>query len=332
MAYHFSEISTWLKCQQLHKYNYRDYLTMRQEDSRISFGTFGHEVLGRLLIGDTKDEAKEFLIAKIGDAPDETKDVADEAFVVACRAFDFLSNRFETVDYLGKPLVEVPLTTSVSYQGVNLDFIGTPDWIARDKFDGGVWVFDHKFRKTFRPNWAEDLNLQMVFYQYMLRHQYGIETVGTRQFQIKPTAPRKPEMTTKGKMSVADLLTTWEVYAVTCKERGLNPDDYAEVMRPKLDTKVFFDFDSNRAYRSPEEVDRMWEQVILPAALQIHQQSTPLRCFNYANCQMCSYREYCVEDMKGGDLVFLQKTRYKKKGESSYFDVEMVDDDQDNEG
>jgi hypothetical protein len=151
---------------------------MRREESQISFGTYGHEVLAQLLLGNSTDAAKqhlyEFVQKKVPeDQLNEHKVIADEAFNVACRAFTFLNDRFETVDFAGKPLVEVPLSTEVDYNGIKLNFIGTPDWIARDRRDGGVWVFDHKFRKTFRPTWAEDLNLQMVFYQYMLKAQYG---------------------------------------------------------------------------------------------------------------------------------------------------------------
>lgn len=332
-GYHFSEISTWLKCQQSHKYSYRDRLTLRVEESQISFGTYGHEVLASLLVGNTKDAAREHLEDYAKEKTGEQQyyeqvALRSEAYAVACNAYDFLSQRFEVVDFAGKPLVEVPLKTEVEYKGRIIPFVGTPDCILRDKVDGGNWVFDHKFRKSFRPNWAEDLNLQMVFYQYMLRHQYGIETVGTRQFQIKPFLPKRPKLTSKGKMSEADCFTTWEIYAEECTKNGLNPDDYREAMFPKLYGKVFFDYDSNRALRSVEEVDAMWEQTILPAAYQIDNNQDPIRCFNHFSCKMCSFREYCVEDMKGGDLIYLQKSRYKKKGETSFFDVELLEDEE----
>lgn len=310
----YSEIATYLKCSQAHDISYNKLIEARHIKPHIELGTFGHLALKHLLLTGSHEEARDAVLELLRDTMQDvdTEQVADEACQVAFRAYEFLGDRFATVFHNGEPLVEKTLT----FQFGDIVFQGTPDWVAEDKVLGGVWVFDHKFRKTFRPPESEDTNLQMIFYQGLLQKTLGITTVGTRQFQIKPFAPKLPEMTTKGTMSKANINTDWPTYKLALQSYRLPVDDYLD-MKPKLDAKVWFDHERTKAFRPQEEVSRVWREVILPVAERISRQNAPMRVLDYMACRGCLVREYCVEDLKGGDLDFLMKTKYKIRGEKT---------------
>lgn len=333
---HYSEIATYLKCKKYHELNYIHRIEPRVQHSAISFGTFGHKALEILIKtnGDyfaCEEAVDELWLETEKNIEDEqeretARELASEAAIVGYRAFKWLDGRLVTVTHQGEELVEKHLR----YTSNGIDFIGTPDWIVEDKQDGGKWVVDHKFRKIFREGWSEDLNLQMIFYQGLLRKAAGLDTVGTKQFQVRPFAPKTPKLTEKGKISKADVMTTWEAFSAFVISKGEDPNDYLE-MKPKLAKHTWFDLDGTRTYRTPDEVDQVWEGVIIPTALDIvHKRQVPHRCYDYMTCRNCSLKDYCVQEAKGGDTDFLMQTRFKRKGEKlKKFEIEFEEDNGD---
>lgn len=317
---HYSEIATYLKCKKYHELSYIKRIEPRVQHSAISFGTFGHKVL-EVLIKTNGDyfaakEAIDDMWLQIDadliypEEREQARTLANDSLTVGCRAYKWLDGRLVTVTHQGQELIE----QHFRYESNGIDFIGTPDWIVEDKQDGGVWVVDHKFRKAFRDSWSEELNLQMIFYQGLARYSVGLDTIGTKQFHIRPFAPKTPKLTEKGKISKADLMSTWEVYSRFVESRGEDPSNYLE-MKPKLDKHVWFDLDGTRTYRTPDEVDEVWQTVIIPTALDIvHQRQKAHRCYDYMTCRNCSLKEYCVMEAKRGDTEFLMNTRFKVKG------------------
>lgn len=331
---HYSEIATYLKCKKQHELYYVKRIEPRRHAVQIDFGSFGHKCLETLVMtnGDTLAAVASVqqlcreIAAKLpsGETLAELQLVSEEAIKVGIRAYDWLNGRLVTVTHPEQgPLVEV----HQRFVAQGVDFIGTPDWIVEDKVDGGYWVIDHKFRKMFREPWAEDLNLQMIFYQGLLHRSIGLETVGTKQFQIKPIAPKNPSLTSTGKISKADIMSTWEVYSKFVESMGEDPADFVE-MKPKLAKHVWFDLDSTRTYRNISEVTQVWDEVIIPTAVDIaERKQKTTRCYDYFSCSGCSVRDYCVAEAKGGDTHFLMQTKFKSKDEEiQEFEVEFSDD------
>lgn len=329
---HFSEVSSYLRCRYLWRLNYVDEIVPRRTANQIAFGSLGHKALQIFLSGGTFEEARLETFKEIREKfqndlmPDQVAEVnriGNEALDIAAKYSKVLLNRFESVSYDDKPLIEVPI--QVTIQGV--DFVGTPDWIAYDTH--GMWVLDHKFRKTFRPPESEDLNLQMAFYQGLVWHRFGIDTIGSRQIQIKPLVPKEPELTKLGKISRKDTMTDWETYSKFVISQGEDPNDYLD-MKEKLDKHVWIDYESTAAYRSNKEVTKLWNDMIIPIAheiLETREKNKPTpRCMQWGTCQNCDMKEYCVEDIKGGDLEFLRNTTYKRKGETSFTQLVIVEE------
>lgn len=306
---HYSQLSTLLTCGYKHELAYVERLEPRTRVSRMDFGTFGHAALAdRWLPGSTffKDAVDEATRDCLPEELAEIKQTADTAFQVVERVFPELSAQYELFED------NVEKTLTINIEGTDRPFGGTPDIIVRDRDTGKLWILDYKFRSTFKEQESEWLNLQMITYSW-LAIEHGMDIVGTRQIQIKPKLPKKPELTQKGKMSTADIYTDWETYSAACVEAGLNPEEYRATMAPKLAKKVFWDFDMCHAIRTQEELARHVQTTILPAIATL---SNPrnTRCYNNLVCDWCGYRELCVGEMKGEDTDFMKQTLYRIKG------------------
>jgi hypothetical protein len=309
-------------------------IVTRRTANQIAFGSLGHKALQVFLSGGSFDQAKEETFKEIKEKftsdlmPDqvaEVNQIGNDALAIASKYSKILLRKFTSVAYGERSLPMIELPIQVTIQGI--DFVGTPDWIASDS--SGTWVLDHKFRKTFRPPESEDLNLQMAFYQGLVWHRFGIDTIGSRQIQIKPLLPKEPEITKLGKISKKDTMTDWETYSKFVISQGEDPNDYLD-MKEKLDKHVWIDYESTAAYRSNKEVTKLWNDMIIPIAHEIleakEKNKTQPRCMQWGTCQSCDYKDYCVEDIKGGDLEFLRNTTYKRKGETSFTQLVIVEE------
>ena len=312
---HYSEISSFLTCSQKHKYNYIDEVVPREVDKRIDFGTFGHEVLKVFFRKSVhRENIVEFMFDKF---PDADPTALADACLVGIRAFDHFQK------YELEP-VFVEQTLSMNIEGI--DFAGTADLVCKDKM-GNYWLIDHKFRKSFLQHDSEYLNLQMIFYHGLLAmSEANIHIAGSAQYQIKPFAPKEPELTKTGKLSKMNIDTDWATYYEAIKKYNLDPADYSD-MPAKLDNKVWFDLETTRSYRKLEQVKKVWDTLIIPTAKKILARPDPARCFNWFTCKSCMMKEYCIEDLNGGDLVFLQSTSFKKKSEPDVLEVVFEDED-----
>lgn len=327
---HFSEVSTYLRCNYLHHLNYNKRLVPRRTASQIAFGTLGHAAMKSLILGGTNEDAENAVLQELNEKfkndlflreTEECMSIGYTALEVAKRVFPRIKERFNYKN--------VMVEQSIKIEVDGILFQGTPDWVAEDS--SGVWVIDHKFRKTFMPEMSEFLNLQMAFYQGLLDNAHNITTIGSRQLQIKPKLPLQPEILKNGKVSKKDTMTDWDTYAAFVKSCGQNPSDYIDEMKDKLDRHIWFDIDNTKAYRSIEEVSTCWNRIIIPAAKEIikkrKEEEEPLRCMNWGTCRTCNMFDYCTESLKGGDLVFLEKTKYKNKDELDFVEVFVMEEE-----
>lgn len=321
MKIRFSEILTYLKCRKKHKYVFVDELEPMVYNDRMLVGQWGHTGIREIVRGKTKDEALQAIVSDmlhdVGDKAktDQYMDMAHLALSCATEASKRLLKRFKPV------MVEEGMQQELTIPELNITVLltGTPDLICEEIGQGHLWLIDHKFRNAFRPTSAELLNLQMCHYTRMLKETKGIKVVGSKQFQIKPIFPKTPVVTAKGLISRKPILTDWETYSAAVIANGEDPKNYLD-MRDKLSDKSFYDMDSATAIRTDDEIETVWQTEILPVVKECVIARTTggdraYRCWDFSSCNYCDYREYCVADLKGEDLEYLRKTKFKRKGE-----------------
>jgi len=294
--YSYSQISAWNSCQWKWMYSYKMGLIYKSNLAATK-GTIIHRVIENILRGREADydlivgeEEGEF-------NPNEYEDITNimrDCIEVGKTSVKFLDN-WETVNINGEPAIEykidMPLPNGDRY-------VGYIDWVAKDP-DGKIWLVDFKTRDKFLPDWTEELNLQMSAYQYAL-YKLGVITTGSVSLQIKSSAPKKPKKNKSGLFSKAKIVSTWETYKATVIEDGQDPNDYLD-MQEKLAEVQFFKM--SRAFRSIEELERTWDNVVLRSIDNIKKiGDSPARVMSFMKCNMCKFRELCIEDLKGGNI------------------------------
>lgn len=314
---HFSQINQYQKCRKAHKYAYRQNLVPIVTKRALAIGTCAHASLEANIKGESSEEYVMNVFAEYASVKGVTdediakyREIAELGLEIGNNAWDFLGNRFETVVHDGIPLIEQRMRTFLPDGTV---YHGSQDWVARDRNTGLVWLFDHKTRQTFLPDWTEELDLQLSSYQKIL-HDNGVHTDGTIKFQMKNAPPSKPKLNKPKKdgtqaMSRAYIRTTWDIYKEALLEAGLDPADYQEEMEPKFADVEFFRL--TRALRTPEEVERVWNEVVIPVSDEIVNRPTEIRVMSFMACNMCSYRELCLEELKGGDTDFIRANSFR---------------------
>jgi hypothetical protein len=226
---------------------------------------------------------------------------------IVMRAMRFINpDRWRTI-LIGDDMPATELGIMIPFPGWG-GFHATVDWVAEDLLHGGVWLWDYKFRKQFTPEEAEETNLQMLIYQKLLFEAYGVEVVGSNMFQGKSRIPATPRVNKNGTISRADVATDWETYAAFVTEMGQDPNDYLD-MKEKLDHEFFR---MTPAYRSMDEVNSAWDNIVIPTGYDILQNRNDnvFRHFSFMNCTHCWAKRFCMTELRGEDTEFLLSTGY----------------------
>lgn len=329
-----SQIQEWNKCRYRWDLRYRREIERRAIHGPMDTGTAVHAGLAAAIryYGSRREITKAVLrrtdaemITAIGLAMEEAikklggwnyltseetqqaKDITETSIEVARRTITFIRlPRWRTYWYRDEPLVE----QRIWFEAEGFFFHGTPDWVAEDLEDGGVWLLDWKIRKQFTPKDAEDVNVQFPAYQYALL-KIGLETTGSIMFQSRSTPESVPKLNMNGSMSRAKIACTWESYQQYLIESKLDPTDYIADMKPKLTTEWYRE---DRVYRNPMVIDRFWENMIRPAAKEMMVQGMRgkgiRRHMQHMNCNGCWAREMCLAELMGEDTDFLLGTNY----------------------
>lgn len=231
----------------------------------------------------------------------------DKAIRIAERAVTWLDlSKYRVVCVDGAPLVETKLTMPQNYWKA---FTGKLDVVLEEISSGNVYLTDAKCRKAFQTYENEETNEQFPIYQYLL-NKLGVKLSGVKTWQIKTREPILPELTKKGELSRKKITTDWETYCQAIDTCGFKRENYAGVQ--EWARKVEFQRFSDN-YRSDVEVENIWQGIYATAkemrsdSLPIYRNLRP----GFAGCHDCVMRELCLTELRGGDVEWIKKQRYR---------------------
>lgn len=328
----YSRIRAYTGC--CYKYDkvYNHNMSPRVDSRTPTLGSAGHVGMAAGILGDSIDEAidkwgKKYIEKHPLNGIDEDVDtiidnmvmeVQQTASLIVPRALEALNlDDWETIEYRGAKLVESKFIIPINDQWKG--YTAVTDWVARHKPTNMTWLIDHKFRKVLQADEVEEYNLQMASYQYVLMTM-GIQTVGSMANQILGKLPSLPSVNKDGSMSRAKISSTWEVYKGALLSRGLNPEDYLE-MKDKLTTEFFR---HSYSYRNIVEITNTWNDVILNASDAIVNDKHFLRDLGSLSCRNCWLADYCMEELRGGDLEYLLESVYMKRPDRVDNDEQVI--------
>lgn len=342
----YSRIQKYRDCRYAYDLYYRQGLRPRVQSRAPQLGTMVHAGLEHAIKGAYRGApdyiacATEGVLASFSESVaaggqlgasdlEQLEEIKTTALGLATRAVEYLQlDQWETLCLPdGTPLIETEISADIPGVG---KFIAFVDWVARDKRDGNIWLIDHKVRKAFLNEEQEETGTQFAIYLHILRSM-GIDVKGSLTFQIKAKLPAVPELTKKGTMSKAKISTDWETYRNALLAARLNVYDYLD-MQEKLADVEFFRL--TKMFRGEHEIETVWSEAVATAHEMARTDLAMTRNLRSSfSCAQCSYRDYCLTELRGGDTNFLRQVRYRHKDEPAQpvFDlgsIVLVDDEQ----
>ena len=331
----YSQLRMYRECRYKWHKHYAEGLRLRgRELMRLHIGTLIHKGLEAAFLEHAKDPQPDFAtnivsdailarheeyLKKIGGSEAITPEFAEEltevlhrAVRVTWRALEWLDlSKWEVVfDSVGAPLVEMELTMPQNYWE---RFIGYVDVVLRERSTGNVYLIDAKCRDKFQTFENEETNEQFPIYQKLLARK-DIALSGVITWQIKTREPVVPELTKKGTLSRKKITTDWATYLQAIEACKHDPADYAGV-KEWADKVEFQRFSRN--YRSDVEVENIWYG-IYAIAKEMRSESLPIYRNlrpGFGGCHDCTMRELCLTELRGGDVEWIKKNRYRHRTE-----------------
>lgn len=340
MSYYLShsQIADWFTCRFKHSLRYKHRIKPREKPESMELGILVHEGISAGIRGHVPFHADGPRIAterineivaekRANTSPDDEfgmamlenlEDMAEKAIQITHRVLrDLDLDQWETIQIPMKtveiqngekitfhePLIEKSLVTSIEgWDG----YIGIFDWVAKDLRDGTVWLVDFKVRGSLQADETEESNLQAMSYLKILA-DHGIHVDGVLIYQVLSKVPAEPKINKDGSVARSKIATTWAVYQQTVLRQGLNPDDYMD-MKAKLDTEFFRE---TRILMTPEQVERAWYHIIVPAASDIGK-GVAYRSLSNWTCKGCVYREPCLAQLQGYDVSSILEEKFTR--------------------
>lgn len=325
----FTQMTDFLTCR--HRWYLRYVLGIRPKVRSLpmELGDGVHRAIAEFLSGGEAEDGLQAWLADLNrslpyDDDAANKQIADlyaTAQAVTERAMLGLEdlNYWVTNDPQGVAYVERDLMIPLpSWPG---GFVVKLDAVLFDPLNELNWICDFKTRNYFTSEDDEWSNLQNALYQAgaMLA---GIEPTGTLTFQIKSAAPKQPKRNASGDMSRAAVACDWKTYEAAVIAAGLDPNDYLD-MKAKLEDKEFVKVIAVR--RSPETLERIWNDIVEPIADQMMQalelferrrpeaeRNVP-RYLSPRTCNYCGVRPICHGTLKGHGVATLLQTDFNAR-------------------
>ncbi len=180
---------------------------------------------------------------------------------------------------------------------------GRMDLVIRDNL--GVWVVEHKSNKNLPREGPRIPDPQTTLYNYGLRGM-KLKGMGTIHNHIRTKAPNEPRVLKRGGLSVR-CDTDYRTYMRAIKHEGLDPKDYAIVLRKLKHEDKFF-----RRFRIP------WKKATVKSMLadygviadQIDRAERFPRHLNSMCERGCFYFVPCMVELNGGDATSIKKSQF----------------------
>lgn len=340
-----SQINSFLSCRRRWQYAYCEGLRQRRERDYLTVGKLchagmeaamrerwriGHEGLavpsghltrkGMDAIQEMWDDYMSVTDFLAEELPEQQELMARalDVFEEALEEFDPLRWMPITIVKDGEPAPALELHFCVPCAGSE-GLHGYIDAILRDLETGQMWCVDYKFRRTLAADDDERFNLQNAVYMMACR-QMGIDVAGTMTWQRYNTPSAVPKLNQDGSASRTKIRCTWTSYRRFLEEAGLDPADYADMEGKLADVEMCR---ATREVRSDEMIDRVWGQVVEPAALSIEYEVETyeigidhgklIPSMDPWTCRMCSFQSLCQAELRGYDADYIRETEYTLK-------------------
>ena len=321
-----TQLQAYLSCPRRWSYSYVEGLRPRTERPYLTVGKLihlGFEAAMRLRADGCegveamvnagllaiKEEAEEHALQFEGQSVEVLSDAAREACEVFCEALpEFDPTRWDVMRVGGVPALELHFWTPCPHsEGLH----GYVDAVLRERATGQVWCVDYKFRSRLASEDDERFSLQRAVYARACR-DLGVPVTGTLTWQRLRRCEAVPKLLKDGSMSRAKVMCTWPRYREALIEAGLDPADYSDMEGKLAGVEMSREI---REVRSDEMLERVWAQVVVPTANDVHyhrrlhgrgESRACVPALDPMRCRLCPYAELCQAELRGYDADFVR--------------------------
>lgn len=327
-----TSIRTFKRCKRKWYYKYVNMLSPKQKASYLNLGVFIHGGMEGYYSG---HDWKEFIEQSAQESVDALMRTVtpgydwDEALAVEKTA-EISNLRDRAVEVMGRyiefdrtnPLVRAGwkvlgvevniLEWKLTIPGTDIFLEGFIDMVLEDEY-GGIWAVEHKTGAQFFSVESLDLDEQASTYLWALSHRYpDREVMGIIYNMLSTKTPSVPQMLKSGEMSKSKINTTWNIYARTLRENGLDEQDYSDMKAILLLNKFF---KRDQIYRSSTELGNFeidLQDIVDDIKGTMNTAKfyrTPTR-----DCVWeCPFREVCIMEYKGLDVEEVCNIKFVKR-------------------
>jgi hypothetical protein len=302
----YSELATLARCPRQHYWTYRHggngIERVKEFSAPRLLGTFGHIALAALYAGQSPNDLRlrmEEHIVRVLEGGSIFEEQEAELDDVVETVLDVIGRYRAQYPIEEFKVLAVEREFNLRLPGTGRRLTGFWDALVQDA-RGDVWIMDHKWvGHQFRQEYELELDLQLGIYEWAALES-GLPLAGTIYNQLKAERPEPPRVLKDGKLSQdKSQKTTWRLYREALEVRGLDPRNYGE-MQIALAERQWFDRHYLR--RTHDQIRRFGAQVLartrtLRQRNRIPDYMTPSRM----TCQSCSFRELCLEEVRGRD-------------------------------
>ena len=314
----YSELNTFAQCRMKWFFSYHLGLTKIYDAAPLRRGSIGHAGLAALDSGQDWRKAVDVYTKEYLDSTPQI--VSDEFNLDEDFRKDTIAQSEEVkeqIEYYEEyyprwdKVLHVETQFTVKVPRAKLLVNGT--WDGLVEMNGGVYVLERKWVGQFRTEEMFDLDAQLAIYQ-LAASAFGYKISGIIVDQIGPN-PKKPLLNAPDKKTGERSMSKakkgdWRTYSRALVAAGLDPKNYLDMKESLPSCKPFR---RNVVYKPGREIDNY----VLDLSSKIADlASTSKRIYTVDDrmrCQMCSFRELCIERLKGGDVDHIVSTQFKTK-------------------
>jgi hypothetical protein len=236
----------------------------------------------------------------LGDLPDECGRLM-KSYVMRYKEED---KQYRVIDSELDEIVTLP-------NGLKLEII--IDLIVEDR-RGGIWIWDHKFRKRFEATENIILDPQMTLYFWGVEQLGYTPLRGAVQNEVRTKAPTVPRLLKTGGLSRArNIDTDLYTYASAVRSAGFDLGDYAQTLRSiAVRSKDSF-FRRTSIPKDPPVVRTMMRELNMTAQeIQKAEKTNRFPRTYDSSCRwQCEYKDLCIAELHGGDISSMIRSNFK---------------------
>lgn len=305
-----SKLKTYNRCHNKYRYKYQLGWTPKVKSVPLEVGSWIHALLEAHYKGKDWRKAHKKLTKKFNNYFDEIREQLGEDLPQVCEDImvrylykypDDLK-RFKVIGAEIDETVDLP-------NGMKLRVI--IDLVLEERHTGGIWLWDHKTRKSFQDGEQGQLDPQLTLYHWAAKKLGFGNILGVCINELSTKPPTKPEVLKSGGLSQrANLVCDPYTYMQEVKMRGLDMDRYSSFIASLAVRNGDKFFRRTFMPKDPPMIKTMVREAMQVGELIARAEKKQVFPRNYVarDCRWdCEYKDICITELQGGDPTELVK-------------------------